>query len=204
MTGTDEDIVVDHEAARSEIQPAARVGTGVQVGECLLTTPQHHQRLLGTVNTRGDGHGIALINGVQTAQRVAGRVRLRVLCHVRIAPMLEHCSQWPIGFMHFALPPAQRPRSTLARVLTTLGALVVFGALIVAGFFALVILLVGGALWLLWFRWRLHRIRKRAANGDGDTSTPFAGANGAATKDAPQGTIIEGEYTVVNEQRDTP
>lgn len=88
--------------------------------------------------------------------------------------------------MRFDLPPVRRPQSPLARVLTAVVALIVLGLSIVLGTIALGVLVVGGLIWLVWFRWKLHRLRKqatqRAADGDG---------------------VIEGEYVVVHERRDT-
>ncbi len=88
--------------------------------------------------------------------------------------------------MRFDLPPVRRPQSPLARVLAAVVALIVLGLSIVLGTIALGVLVVGGLVWLVWFRWKLHRLRKQAAqrttDGDG---------------------VIEGEYVVVHERRDT-
>lgn len=89
--------------------------------------------------------------------------------------------------MRFDLPPARRPQSPLTRILAGVVALIVLGASIVLGTIALAVLLVGGIAWLIWFRWKLHRLRKQAANRAESTEPG----------------VIEGEYVVVHEQRDT-
>lgn len=87
--------------------------------------------------------------------------------------------------MRFVPPPVRRPQSLLARVLAAVAAVIVLGASIVLGAIALGILLVGGIAWLIWFRWKLHRLRKQS----GEHAVP-----------APDG-VIEGEYVVVHERR---
>lgn len=85
----------------------------------------------------------------------------------------------------------RRPQSPLARILTAVGALIVLGISILLGAFALAILLVGGVAWLIWFRWKLHRLRKHAA------------ADAPPTPGAGNDQVIEGEYVVVHKRHES-
>ncbi len=89
--------------------------------------------------------------------------------------------------MRFDLSQGPRPHGTLSRILLTLGALAVLGVAIVLGVVVVGVLLVAAIAWLIWFRWRIYRMRKQAAQS-------------STTGDA---RIIEGEYVVVQEERDT-
>lgn len=88
--------------------------------------------------------------------------------------------------MRFVLPSPRHARNPLARIAATVMALLCLGALFVFGTLALAILLVGGAAWLLWFRWRLSRLRKQQA----------------ADRQATEPGVIEGEYVVIHEHRE--
>lgn len=89
--------------------------------------------------------------------------------------------------MRFVMPSPRHPQSLLTRIVGTFIALACLGALIVFGALALAILLVGGIVWLVWFRWRLYRLRKQTAAPDPDDDRPG---------------VIEGEYVVIHEHRD--
>ncbi|HET8553768.1 MAG TPA: hypothetical protein VFL78_03000 [Rhodanobacteraceae bacterium] len=89
--------------------------------------------------------------------------------------------------MRFVMPPFRQPQSLLTRIVTPVIALLCLSALIVFGALALAILLVGGVVWLIWFRWRLYRLRKQTEANDLDEN--HAG-------------VIEGEYVVIHEHRD--
>lgn len=90
--------------------------------------------------------------------------------------------------MRFVLPPSRQPQSLLVRIATTTIAVICLGALIVFGALALAILLLGGIAWLLWFRWRLYRLRKQTGEADSTAQD--------------QTDVIEGEYVVIREHRD--
>ncbi|HET6586750.1 MAG TPA: hypothetical protein VFJ01_02440 [Oleiagrimonas sp.] len=89
--------------------------------------------------------------------------------------------------MRFVMASSRHPPSLLTRIAGTLVALVCLGAVVVFGLLALAILLVGGAVWLVWFRWRLHRLRKQAEAPDLDED---------------HSGVIEGEYVVIHESHD--
>lgn len=88
--------------------------------------------------------------------------------------------------------PATRSPSLLVRIAASIGALIVLGVLVVFGMFALAILAVLGLAWLVWFRWKLHKVRRAANDG--------AAADSNRNTDPD---VIEGEYVVVHENRDS-
>ncbi len=94
--------------------------------------------------------------------------------------------------MRLILPSPYHSHSVLGRVVATVLGIVTLIGLAVAGVLALAILVVGGLAWFVWFRWRVHRLAKRAA---AQGSVP-----GSAQRD--NGDVIEGEYVVVHERRD--
>ncbi len=92
--------------------------------------------------------------------------------------------------MRFVLPPARQPQSLLVRIAAGVVAVVCLGVLLAIGAVALAVLAVGGIVFAIWFRWRLHRLRKQAAER----------ADDSATHDRTG--VIEGEYVVIRERRD--
>lgn len=93
--------------------------------------------------------------------------------------------------MRFDLPSPRRSQPLLTRIAVSIAALVCLGILVAIGTFALAILVVLAIAWLIWFRWRVHKLRKQAA---GQADQPHA------SRDGPD--VIEGEYVVIHERHD--
>lgn len=93
--------------------------------------------------------------------------------------------------MRFVLPPARQPQSLLVRITAGVVAVICLGVLLAIGAVALAILVVGGIVFAIWFRWRLHRLRKQAAE---QADAPPAGGDRRG--------VIEGDYVVIRERRD--
>lgn len=92
--------------------------------------------------------------------------------------------------MRFDLPSPRQSQPLLVRIAASVAAVICLGVLLAIGTVALAVLAVAALAFVIWFRWRLHKLRKQVAEQ--------AGTYGPTMQDD-NDDVIEGEYVVVNE-----
>ncbi len=97
--------------------------------------------------------------------------------------------------MRFVLPPANRPRNTLVRILLSIIGLAVLGFFAVFGLIVAGVLLAVGGVFLLIRQWKLSHQPTMQRTRAGDTKS-----TGATDSSGAQPDVLEGEFVVVEDK----